>query len=138
MTEVRKEKQERIVRFAVAKFVNGVEKERITSQNGFNFDYNLGVATVGGTYYFTLEQDAKFIAEAKNRYAQLHSITDTEFKVLREEVITTVVSYEKVDYLKDRPTVEIEEEDTHKANPSVIPANKEGQGKGENDEVEIG
>lgn len=137
MVEVRKEKQETIVRFAVAKFVNGIERERITSENGFNFDYNLGLATVGGTYYFTLEQDAKFIAEAKNRYAQLHSITDTEFKVLREEVITTIVSYEKVDYLKDRPTVEIEGEDNHKANPTITPDNKEGQGKGENDDVTI-
>lgn len=137
MTEVRKEKQERIVRYAVAKFVNGVETERITSQNGFNFDYNLGPASIGGTYYFALEEDAKFVAEAKNRYAQLHSITDVEFKVLKEEVITTVVSYEKVDYLKDRPTVEIEEEDTHKANPAIKPENKEHQGKGKDDEVTI-
>ena len=76
------------------------------------------------------------VAEFKNWYAQLHSLQDVEFKVLKEEVVITEIPIEKVDYLKDRPTVEIED-DTHKANPSITPDNKEGQGKGENDEVTI-
>lgn len=124
------------VRYKIARMENNKITGYISFADDYRCDYAIDTTNAQTQYFFEMEIDAIKVAEFKNWYAQLHSLQDIEFKVLKEEVVITEIPIEKVDYLKDRPTVEIED-DTHKANPLITPDNKEGQGKSENDEVTI-
>lgn len=93
--------------YIIKKFKKDVEVGYVSLPSNENATY---LDSRNGPHEFLKESDAVKVADFKNWYATLAQL-DVRYRVFETSVVTREVALPNIDYLADRPIVEIEDSD---------------------------